>query len=747
MEVTGSTDPQQLIVSWSRAKTSMLEMIHNLVGLDLRSYPFAKMFSGPSAIGVTISDSNMAFLPVPFTFYPLNLTTSITEGLSFIVLFQLPALCGYDPFCNFFRLILGNSPAEFRVYDIKGTAMKIAYKVPHGISFAGFRLYNVEAGVQTGQSDAPKFGLMKAELDIPTEDGDKLHFVGKLFIDPLQIADAELWMYGMWQRAFKIPFLSIGNILARIKAPISCPSCISAFSLGGELWLGSNCNGTGAPKCIKGAAYVAVNDLDPNDQWAYATVNQASYSKLIRALGIDVAGLEMLDVTSYRNCEFSYSKKTRTLPSGMVPNAKRIRAGIVFKGDVTLLWFYNVHFDMTVYTTLGYVTYVKAFITATRVDFGLVKFTSASDQSKGPLFYLEAGLLPPKYGFTMDGELSIPTLSTRRRVIATIDRNGFKGTLTTTIFGFGCKYQLTAAFVNVLNPKTLRSFRIVGTFSSDLGIGSKVAQVLTDIRDRTNRALSSAVNTLDAAEKKLKNLITSKEAFEAVYKQKKSAFEVADKALATAQDVVNKLCKIRNCPSVTLKVPDVGVCKRCACGIKYPCGWWSWCCKTVCIYYPCKVGLKTVWVPEPVCTAANVACLPLRVAAFTTLSAATKALRLAEDALKAAIASLRQAVKLVMDQQILTRAARLAESSVRFVFDSVASVVNNLRFAIHKIWFDVYLHAITAGQITTGIEATVFATRQTFSFTINLRNTAETAKLIARKFFPKVFADFDKMFG
>ena len=737
MEVTGSTQPRQLIVSWSKSDSSMTAMINSLLGLDLSSQPFAKMFSGPSAIGVTISTADMAFLPVPFSFYPLNTTNTVTRGLSFLVVLQLPKSCGHDPFCNFFRLILGNTKITFRVYDIKRRSMTIAYRIPGTISFAGFKLYNVEAGMRIGVT-VPTFGLTNVEMDVSTGDGKTLHFIGSLTIDPFQNADAKMWMIGMWQRAFSIPFLSIGNILARIRTHISCPLCISALSLGGELWIGTNCAGSGASKCIKGAAYIAIDYLDPDEEWAYATVNQASYSKLIRALGINVPGLEMLDTSSYRNCEFSYSKIDRVLPSGVAPHGKTIRAGMVFKGDVTLLWFYNVHFDMTVYTTLGYVTYVKAFITATRVDFGLVKFTSASDRSKGPVFYLEAGLFPPKYGFTMDGELSVPALSIRRRVIATIDRDGFKGTLTTAIFGFTSTYQLTATFVNVLNPTSLRAFRITGSFATDLAIGSKVVDTLTDVRDKTSRVLTSAVDTLALAEQELKDLLTKEQYYETIYKQKKQAFDAADRVLSGAQDVVNRLCSIRTCYKFSVKRPDVGTCTRCQ-------SWWI--AGTSCFTFICTLGFKTVWLPDLICEGKNKVCEGLRKTAFEALAKARSGLSKAQSALRTATDNFRKATKLVLDQRPLTNAAKLAESSARFVFNGVASVVKHLQFTIHRISFSTYLRSITGGQVSAWVDITVSGTRQTISLTINLKNPAETAKLLARKFFPQVFANFDKMFG
>ena len=150
---------------------------------------------------------------------------------------------------------------------------------------------------------------------------------------------------------------------------------------------------------------------------------------------------------------------------------------------------------------------------------------------------------------------------------------------------------------------------------------------------------------------------------------------------------------------------------------------------------------------DPVCVAANAACAIVRAAAYAVLAAAEAALRVADAALTLAIATFRTALKWVMDQQLLTRAAKLAAAVVQFAFDSILSILKGFSFGITKIWYDVNLSSITAGFISAGIELLVLGAKQTISFSINMKDLVQTAIDLARKFFPKVFDAVKRLVG
>ena len=99
------------------------------------------------------------------------------------------------------------------------------------------------------------------------------------------------------------------------------------------------------------------------------------------------------------------------------------------------------------------------------------------------------------------------------------------------------------------------------------------------------------------------------------------------------------------------------------------------------------------------------------------------------------------------DQQLLTQAARLAASAVKFAFNSVQGILSRFSIGITKVWFDVNLRSITAGAISVGIELIVFGSKQTISISLNLKNLSDTVTKLARKLLPSVFKQIEKIFG
>lgn len=752
LEVTGGTKPQLFILSMCKTNSSVMGAIKSLTGVNLDSFPFSKMFSGPSAVGVTIGSADMVTLPLPFSFFPLNMTSTLTRGLSLMAALRMPSSCSSDPFCNFFKVVLGNQQLVFRIYDIKSTQFILACRLPHTIKFAGLKFYNVEAGLVV--SKTPSFGLTHIEMDLPTPQGNVLKFIGSLTVDLLQNADAKLWMKGLWQQAFYVPFLSIGNIMARAKTNIACPLCISALALGGEVWIGMSCAGSSTSNCIKGQGYFSIDKTDPDNNWVYASINQFSLSDILRAVSIKFPGMQITDFALCKNVAYSESRIDRVLPKGQVPVAVVVHAGSVFKGKVSLLWFVNVDFDMRILKTWNTVTYVKCSIFVGKIDLGLMKLTADNDESKGPLFFLEAGILPPKFGLSApkfgfrgiaDGKLVISALSVGVKVYATLDINGLVVGTTAKMFGFMAKFQVKATFIDKANPRRLNNFRIAGSFTTDLNLANLVLKILSGVQQKLRSSLNSAVSAAAQAEKKLRDALTNKAVWESYYNAKKSAFDAADKVLDRAIQIINGLCSLRNCRRC-LWLPIPGFCKKCW-SYSYPCGWGSWCSRSECTWVPCSKGTYCKTYYDVVCLAYNAGCSAIRKAAYAALAAAEAALRAADSALTFATNTFRSAIVHLMDQQLLSRAAKLAAAGVQFAFDRVKSVTNTFNFAIQKIWFDQPLTSVASGIIPAGIELTVFGTRQTISHPVNMKNLRDTAEKLARKYFPKVFSSLSSIVG
>ena len=748
MELVANSRPKTLIVSFSKSDTSLLGFLNSLTGIDLSGVPFLTMFSGPSAIGVAISPQEFRVLPERFNTYPLSELTQLQSGLGALIKFGLPAkeVCSRDHFCNFFQTILGDHKVTFRITGVTGPKMTFSYRIPAEISIAGWKMYNADLGVKLGLGP-PAVGLTNIEMDVPVDVDQTLHFRGALTIDAAVNADARLEVNGIWEHPFRIPFLSIGNILGRLEINVPCVICPVSFAIGGEIAIGQQCFGGNEANCIKAQGYVSVSADDPEDNFLYFRLNQFNYPKMLQAMGIP--GLSAISSVSYvtaKDVVVSFTRKDRVLPSGY--GTTPVPAGLQMRGTMNLLGMSDLHFNLKVELLHGSVVKsINATVAIGKLDLGpggLVTLSSFSSATAGPVCVLEAVVLPkPTFIFRLDGMLRIPILSAEASAYVIIDDKGiFAHTQHTHLLGHYVDLKLRAEFESVARPQSFKGFHLEGRFRA-LGqdVMKGVRERLFDAQRGLNSALDAAVGAFRQAEQVLNNAINHEGAMISAREARQAEFDRANQALQSARDHVDNVCHYKNCNG-RKTIPTPCIKQKCTCP-RYPCcGGWppscSWCCNTVCVPYTSTCGTHTIpWV-DPVCTAHNVACGTMKETAQLAVGAAQGTVRTAGDALDEATRAMESAMAEVARLRPLSTAAEGAASAARAAVNSIAGAINGFfnSFHINSVTFAASLDSTSKGFIAIDLDITVAGTRHRFRPTVNLRDLSSVISEAARRMYP-----------
>ena len=735
-QVVGATKPNRLLFMLNKQDGNLLEALAKLIGVDFSGLPFLQMFANPASIGIMFSSRLLKNIPIEPVGKPLDDLTTAKKGISIIAKFRLTN-CDGDIFCQFFKTILGDQEMTFTASEIRGRSVTISAKIPGAISFAGFSLKNIEAGLRL--RGTPSFGLTNVELDVPTPDSQTLHFVGSLTVDPAQNADASLQMNGIYDKPLGFPFVAIGNLRARIRTNIACPLCVSALSLGGEIRVGRNCLGSGENDCIIGQGYFGVDSVEPENNFFYFSLNEFSYSKLLTAIGVPrFPGMQILDMTSVRGVQLSYSVSGATLPAGRVPNAVQVPAGLVLKGNMTFLWFVGVNVDIVVSTTLGVVTSARGSLSVDPVNIGpLLSFTSATDSSKGPSFTINVGISPPRFGVNLDGQFKIPALGVKVKAIGEINTKGFKISVSSPIFGIPATFNCSANFKKPGDPTSFQNARMSGSIGGDTAakISDGVGAALRSVQNELNSKLNAAKAVLEKAEEVSKKLFGDRTAKETIKDGKLAAKDAAHEAFIKVDNQLKNACP--SCDKVC-GVPKPCIKKKCTCGVKYPCGWNSWCCKKTCIPYTTTCG--TYCIPEPACSAARETCTAGRIVAALSYNRVKKRLETASKAFDVANSVFQEVANKVIKYNPTFVLARETVKAIQDLLDQLLDIIDPFPFVINRIGFDLEVGSLQKTGMSVTMEMRIAGRPQSLDVSLNLEDPASIAQSLARRYFNNAFS-------
>ncbi|XP_065179202.1 uncharacterized protein LOC135809715 [Sycon ciliatum] len=744
-EVITVPNPMRYLITFSKQHTSVTKIIKDLTSFDLSKVFFLHFLSGPASIGVSYTNIKRGEkLPFKVNSYPLHDVKVIPEGLSLTFEYKLPK-CGSDLLCKFIHAIIGDKEVEFELENIgHEPEFKIQAPIAQEIKLGGLKIYDVRVGAMISEGP-PMFGLTHAEMDINIGKGEKLHFEGDLEIDAAMDAELDFKMVGMWRKAFGLPFLAIGNIVAGARININCPECVTKLELGGEIWLGYKCNiNDNKTKCIMGRGYFGIDEERPDDNYFFFSINQFSMSKVLIALGAKPSPiLKILDVWSVKDILFSYSVLERDVPHGNT--TQHVPGGLVMKGKITLYWFLSVHIDLRITAFHGVPTGMVGKIWADPVKIGKVlRLTSAEDDKKGPFISAKFGVIPLGFGAKISAKLSIPIFKITVKVSGSISLKGIEFNFSANILFFKVNVELSAGFKDNKHPGKLSGFRFKGVFdlSSLNDFLAKVKHVISVCKKKADAAFKKALAAVDAASKKLQGFIANKKLAAKVKEKRNAAFNKAKQGVRKAQQTIEHLCSVKKCAK-WCGIPKPCFKKHCGC-LHYPCGWLKFCCKKICVPLPGFCGKMCV-PKNPACLLKAAACLPLRLAAFAAKKVAIGVLNVAQKALNVAQKIYMAAATAFAKYNPVFLIAKGILHLAKLAVDGIANIIIHFPLQINKIWFDLQLGTANGSFLEVGSEIVFSGKKRTLNFRINLKNIWATIWSLAKSLFKSVFGWLRKL--
>lgn len=735
------------LLTLSKQHTSLTKIFKDFTGIDLSKLFFAHIFSGPCSIGISYTNvKHGEKLPFAVTSFPVHNLKVLPEGLSLTFEIALPE-CRKDLICKFLELIIGHKEVEFEIENI-GKEAEFRVDAPVGGKALTIgkvlKIYNVRVGVKFELHGPPSIGLTHAEMDFHYK-STKLHFEGDIGISPLLEVEAEFKMIGIWKKAFFLPFLSFGNVIARARLSVECPECITALEFGAEVWLGFDCKeNANQTTCIMGRGYFGLDEENEDKNYFFFSINQFSYRKVLVALGVkDSPWLAIFEPWMMKNVQFSYSVYERDVPHGKT--TQTIPAGLLMKGDITFFWFLSVHIFLRIYAIQGIPTGIVANITTNPVKIGSVfELTAYETKKTGPRINVKVGIVPPAFHIEISGRIAVPIFKLEAKVFGLVTLKGITFKFSAKLLLFKVKVLLVAAFKDKKHPKAFSGFRLKGEFDvggKDSFLGM-IKHAVNEMKKKADAALNKALHAVDKASKKLQGIIANKKVAEKVRRTRQAAFDRAKRGVNKAQRAVEHLCSIKKCKKAC-GLPKPCFKKHCGC-LHYPCGWFKFCCKKICVPLPGFCGKMCIPI-NPLCLAKAAACLPLRAAAFAAkkvaigvLNAANGALDLAQKAYMAVATAFAKYNPVFLVAKGLLHLAKLA-------VDGIAAIVNHFPLVIDKIWFDIDLGTAKGYYLEVGMILHLFGKKTTLKLKIDLKNIWKTIWNLVKKFFSKIFGLFSKL--
>ena len=719
-------------VTLSKRDTSVTQIIKDLINVDLSKLFFFHLFSGPASVGISYSNLEKdRKLPLPITSQPLKTVGRLPEGLSLTFAMKLPK-CGTDVICKFLQLIIGHKGLVFEIEDV-GKRPEFAIDAPVGggkpIKIGGLTIHDIRVGVVLSHGP-PKVGLTHAELDIKVKN-TTLKFIGDLEIAADGEVDMKFQMIGMWRKAFFLPFLAIGNVIAHARIPTECPECPTALELGGEMWLGHDCRyGDNKTTCIMGRGYFGIDEEFPDKNYFFFSVNQFSYSEVLVALGAKrQPWMDILDFWKMKDVQCSYSMIARDIPHG--DSTQRIPAGIAMKGQISLLWFVDVHFQLRIRMLKKIPTGLQAHIWTNPVKIGkFFEMTSFNDTKTGPMINVNIGVIPPAFHVELSGRIAIPIFKMEAKVYGYLHLKGLTFEFSAKLLVFQVKVELFAAFKGKHHPNTFGGFRFRGEFDTGgkSSFLAKIKHTVQGLKSKADAALNKALAAVNKISQKMEGVIANKKAAAAVKRAREAAFKKAKEGVNKAARAVDHLCSVH--------------CKK-KCNIPKPC-FKKKCHWGICLPIPGFCG--TMCLPKsPLCLVKAAACLPVRLAAFGAKKLAIGVLNMANKALSIAQKAYMAAAKAFARYNPVVLAAKGLLHLAKLAVDGIAKLLLHFPLTIDRVWFDIDLGTSDGSFLEAGIQIHLHGKKEVHQIKINLKDIWKTILEMVKRFFAKIFGWLKKL--
>ena len=484
------------------ANTGFADLLETLTGKSISS---VALFDQGVKLGVIVSNADFSGT----TFQGETLSTlQIKQGLTLAGVFTLPS-CGSDVICKFLEPIVGSSSLQLTATIASFSDFTVTAALANIPLGSGMTLQSAGLQLALSSTTAPSVGIV---CQLLVHD-PLLLFEGSFSARPTGELEASLSMTGLWEQAFGIEWLTIGNLLLSIKfIPGATPT---AFEIGGEIEIGTE----GSE--LKGAIYAGVDTTDPSNNYFYGSVSELTIDSLMAAFGIETDLPRPLGELGFtEGIEVSYALLDKTVPGRTIPAGFKMTGTVNFLGFVI---FADIH------VSLGAFLKLDLEMSPLSLAGGIFQmYAHSSDTSLGP--YLKADIdvssSPPTVLIEASGYVKLFSFIEIGATLVITDTE-YIMEIRAPFFGIFQAYLRVAASYGSLEAA---SFSVYGELSTEWldDLVEKVTNIIENGADEATAKIEEAQADVDRAQ---------------------ASLDSAQDDLNDAQDDVNSLCSIKSCSS------------------------------------------------------------------------------------------------------------------------------------------------------------------------------------------------------
>ena len=517
--------------------TSVAELLSKLFNIKLlESVPF---FKSRFTVGIIVS--NVAITNVQFEYKLLN-QLRVISGLSLIAPFKLPSDCAVNPLCEFAKLALkGDLVLTTYVGSLEQIVLTVPLKdifLPLGLTLTQVSLvYKVDGP----NSATPQNSIgISAELEIVIIDA-RLRFKGSIR-QAVNRVEFDMKTTEWWEKAFSVPFLSIGNGLLELGYDPKIQS-VTLLRIIADVKIGKVNNG----KEIRGRIDLRLDFETSNRQYFCGNVSKFTWGSLLNAFDVTLPLPQIITDIGFRDgFQVSYSSYSTPVYISQIPNGnnKIIPPGFSFSGKMNYL---GLEFSLNVTITPNCLLLEACTARPIEIPFGLIRICrSTIRQDEGPCLKLKLCFNGNSdYKVVLEGHISLFGGTLKRPINITIANNEIKTEFTDKLYGFNLKIEITGAYGNLAESK----FDVTVHVTTDI-----LQNIGREITDKIRSAASKATGAVNVLRNKLNK---ARAAFDAAngflsarqrdLDSAQRVFDNAKRVFDVAQRKVNSLCSIRSC--------------------------------------------------------------------------------------------------------------------------------------------------------------------------------------------------------
>ncbi|XP_066264279.1 uncharacterized protein [Branchiostoma lanceolatum] len=447
--------------------------------LDISVIPGASILSQTS-VAFAVSPSTMPRDQHLTMSSPLLADVNINQGVSIAASFTLPADCGQDFFCKVVKKLLG-ADIELNLLATLTTVSDLYMRAVVGtpVSLAdGIVMQDVGFEIEVGTTNNAIGITGSLEFETPpvilrggigvSQSGGYLRMSSE----------------GMWNEAFGLDFLAIGDIIFELSITPE-PTVIASLEFGGRAIIGYQNNPSATT--IEGSAYIGVNKIDPRQNYCSGSISVLTVPAILRAFGQTFQLPSFLEEIGFPDgASISFSAIEQTLPNGVT-----IPQGFFFSGTLQILSF-SVSADIKLDSTS---LYAKVTVSSFDIGNGLIQI-SGSGSETGPILKVDISWIPIHAELLIDG--SVTVLGIHASTIISMDASRTYFYIEGSFLGmFSASLEIEASYGSLKEAH----FSATGTFKNDLfsTLRDKVEGALDKLVKEANEALDGARSDVSKA--------------------------------------------------------------------------------------------------------------------------------------------------------------------------------------------------------------------------------------------------------